>query len=159
MKGLTASPVQIFDRKTVADPAEIPKPPPGLRQRDLDVPASAFTRLARFGHHGAERHEIAGGVVEHLRGQFLRSIDAGGLSLGMVESGRGLHQRVEAAPLSPGTCGTIGRQRDINDAGIDARGILRREAEASHRLRPVALRKNIRFRQQAAQYAAPLLAA
>ena len=76
----------------------------------------------------------------------------------MVESGRSLHQRVETAPLGPGTCGTIGRQRDIDDTGIDARGILRREAEAADRARPVALRKDIRLRQQIAQHAAPLFA-
>ena len=54
-------------RINIAKPAEIPQPPPGLRQRNLDVPTAAFTRLACLGHHRAERHEVTGGMVQHLR--------------------------------------------------------------------------------------------
>ena len=49
-------------------------------------------------------------VIEHLRRQFLRPVDAGGLSFGVIEAGRGLHQRVEAAALGPRSGLAIGRQ-------------------------------------------------
>ena len=54
---------------------------------DGDVPAAAFAGLPRLGHHGARCHEVAGGVIEHLRRQFLRPVDAGGLAFGVVEAG------------------------------------------------------------------------
>src|SRR6185437_1965390 len=89
--------VEVRLRKAIGNAAEIPEPAAGLRQRDADMPASPLALLSRQSHHGAERHQIAGGMVEHLRRQFLRALDAGGETLGMVETGRGLHQRIEAA--------------------------------------------------------------
>ena len=47
----------------------------------------------------------------------------------------------------------IGRQRDIDDARIDARRVFRREAEASERTRTIALREKIGLRQEIAQHA------
>ena len=41
------------------------------------MPAAAFARLASLSHHRAERHQVAGGVIEHLRRQFLGAFDAG----------------------------------------------------------------------------------
>src|SRR5882757_2556362 len=81
-KGPHAFILQILGLKTIGDTAEIPQPASSLRQRHPYMPASALARLARLRHHGAERHEVAGGVIEHLRRQLLRPIDAGGLSLG-----------------------------------------------------------------------------
>src|SRR3954466_7334755 len=89
--------------QAIIEPSGIPQPAPVLRQRYAHVPATAFAGLAGLGHHRAERHQIAGGAVEHLRRQSLRASDASSLSLGMVEAGRGLHERMEAAPPRPGT--------------------------------------------------------
>ena len=58
-------------------------------------------------------------MIEHLRRQLLRPVDLGRLAFGMVEAGRGLHQRVEATPFGPWADMTVGRERDIDDAGID----------------------------------------
>src|SRR5580692_56731 len=57
---------KILGRKTVGDAAEIPQPASGLRQRYPDVPTAAFARLARLRHHGAERHQVTGGMIERL---------------------------------------------------------------------------------------------
>src|SRR5438876_11470861 len=105
------------------------------------MPASALARLAGLRHHRAECHQIAGGVVEHLRRQFLWSIDAGGLAFGMIETGCGLHQRVEAAAFRPWPSMAVSRQRDIDDAGRDLGRILRREAERGDRARAITLRE------------------
>ena len=88
------------------------------------MPATALARLARLRHHRAERHQVAGGVIEHLRRQFLRPVDAGGLPFGMVETGRGLHQRIETAAFRPRPGMAIGRQRHVDDAGADPRRVL-----------------------------------
>src|ERR1700684_2610968 len=120
-------PLQVLGLETIGDAAKIPDPPPGLRQRHADMPTAAFARLARFRHHGAERHQIAGGVIENLRRQFLWAIDAGGHSLGMVEACRRLHQRVETAAARPWSHMAVSRERDKNDAGIDPCGLLSRE--------------------------------
>ena len=109
-------PRKITGTWSVVDPAEIPQPPPGLRQRHLNVPTAAFARLACPRHHGAERHEVAGGMVEHLRRQFLRTIHTGGSSFGVIEAGRGLHQRIEATSRRPWPGVAIGRQRHIDNA-------------------------------------------
>src|SRR6202043_1912781 len=93
--------LQILGLETVGQAAEIPQPSSGLRQRDSDVPAAAFARLARLRHHGAERHQIAGGVIEHLRRQFLRALDTRSLSFGVIKSGGGLHERMETAAVGP----------------------------------------------------------
>src|SRR5258708_28330338 len=89
-KGADRIALQVLGLEPVGDAAEVPQPSPGLRQRDADMPAAAFARLARFCHHRAERHQIAGGMIEHLRGQFLWPIDTCRLSLSMIESVRGL---------------------------------------------------------------------
>src|ERR1700743_1717214 len=106
------------------------------------MPAAAFARLTRPRHHRAERHQVAGGMIERLRRQFLRTVDPGHLSFGMVETGCGLHQRVEAATLRPWPCTAIGRQRNIDDARTDPCGVLGGESEPCERMRTVALRKN-----------------
>src|SRR5258707_6100267 len=67
--------LQILGLEAIGDAAEIPQPSPGLRQRYADMPAAAFARLARPRHHRTERHQIAGGVMEHLRRQFLRPVE------------------------------------------------------------------------------------
>src|SRR2546430_3432515 len=150
--------LQILGFKSVDDPAEIPQPSSGLRQRHPDLPASALARLARLRHHGAERHEVAGGVIEHLRRQFLRPLDAGGLAFGVIETGRGLHQRVKSAALRPRPGMAVGRQRYINDAWVDPCDVLRREAEGGDGGRPIALRDDIGLSQQSAKHFPPLLA-
>src|SRR5947199_5690285 len=88
-KGADGVGLQILGLEAIGDAAEIPKPSPGLRQRYADMPATALARLARLRHHRAERHQVAGGAIEHLRRQLLRPVDAGGLPFGMVETGRG----------------------------------------------------------------------
>src|SRR5579863_8596662 len=140
--------LQILGRKTIGQTAEIPDPSPGLRQRDADMPAPALARLAGLGHHGAERHQITGDVIEDLRRQFLRAVDAGGPPFGVVEAGCGLHQRVETAAFRPWSAMAISRERHVNDAGTDPRRVLRREAEPRQRTRAIALRKNIRTCEQ-----------
>src|SRR3984893_19299200 len=77
-------PLQIRGLQSSRDAAEVPQPASGLRQRYAYMPASAFARLARLCYHRAERHQIAGGMIEHLRRQFLWPVDAGGLAFGMV---------------------------------------------------------------------------
>ena len=89
-------------------------------------------------------------MIEHLRRQLLRSLNACRLPFGMVEAGRGLHQRVEAAALRPRTGMTIGRQRHIDDPRIYSRGVLGRKPKRLQCTRPVALRQNICLRQQLA---------
>src|SRR6202034_4810246 len=83
-KALHRSALQFLGLETVGDAAEVPQPAPGLRQRHADMPAAALARLTRPRHHRAERHQVAAGVIEHLRRQFLRPVDAGGLALGVI---------------------------------------------------------------------------
>src|SRR3979409_895041 len=97
-------------------------------------------------------------MSEHLTRQCLRTFEAGGLPLGMIETGGGLHQRIETAPPGPWSGMAIGRQRNVDNAGADFCRVVRRETEARQRLRPIALRENIRVHEQIAQHAPPLLA-
>jgi len=123
--GLT---LQVFGLETIGHAAEIPNPSSGLRQRHPDMPAAAFARLARLRHHGAERHQIAGGVIEYLRRQFLRSIDSGRLRFGMVEAGRGLHQRVKPRRSAQGPTVAVAESDTKTMPGLIRAALLRREA-------------------------------
>ena len=140
--------LQVPGLETIGNAAEIPDPAPGLRQRHADVPTAAFARLARLRHHRAKRHQVAGDMIENLRGQFLRAVDPGRLSLRMVEARCGLHQRVKAATFRPWSHMAVGRKRHIDDAWIDPPRLFRREAETGERARAIALRKDIGLRQQ-----------
>src|SRR6185437_3035828 len=95
-KGLDGIALQVTGLETIGNTAEIPDPAPGLHQRYADMPTAAVAGLTCLRHDRAERHQVTGGMIENLRRQFLRAIDAGSLSLGMVEAGCRLHQRVEA---------------------------------------------------------------
>jgi hypothetical protein len=54
--------------EAVLEAPEAGKPVARLRQGDADMPGAALARFARQRHHRAERHQIARGVVERLRG-------------------------------------------------------------------------------------------
>ena len=81
-------------------------------------------------HHRPERHQVAGGVVERLRGQLLGTVDAGRLGLRVVEAARRLHQRVEAAPSGPRARVAVGRERHGDDAGPHLRAAPRARSRA-----------------------------
>ena len=100
-RSATSSSVGSRAVESAVDAAEIPEPAPGLRERHAHVLAAAFARLARARRHRGERHQLTRAVVERLRGQLLRAVDARGAALLVVEAGRRLHQRVEAAPPRP----------------------------------------------------------
>ena len=123
------------------------------------MPAAALARLPRFGHHRAERHQVAARVVERLRRQFLRPFDASGCALGVVEAGRGLHQRVETAPPRPWAGMAIGRQRDIDDTGSKFSPPLPARSRALRSPGAITLHEDVGLRQQIAQLCPPLLAA
>ena len=74
---------------------------PVCASESAHMPAAALARAAQQRGHRAEGHQIAGRMIEHLRRQRLRAVDAGGLRFGGVEAARGLHQRIEAAAARP----------------------------------------------------------
>ncbi len=75
------------------------------------MPAAALIDAANERCDGAERHEIAGGVIERLAGQGLKASFSSGFSLGKgIQTGGGLHQAVEAAAAGPRPGLAIGRQ-------------------------------------------------
>ena len=104
-------------RKPPGTRPEPAQPLPGLRQRNLHVPAAAFALLAPQRRRRAHRDQVAGRLVEDLHRQGPRLAVAGRLALGVVEAHGGLHQRIEAAPLRPGALRAVGRERDVDDAG------------------------------------------
>src|SRR6478736_27198 len=87
--------------EAILDPAEMAEPVPGLRQRAAHMPAPAFDDAPLQCRHRAERHQIAGGVVEFLAGQRLWLFFTGGFSLRDVEAIGVLNERVEASPAGP----------------------------------------------------------
>ena len=133
------------------DASERTQPVAGLGERDADVPASALVRAAGERRHRGKGHEIAGAVIERLRRQRLRRFGAGGLRLGDIEAVDVLHQRIEAAPARPRPFVAVGAERDVDDAGPDARGLLRAEAVGGNRAGPVALHEDVGVAQQAGE--------
>jgi len=57
--------------KAVGDAAHVTQPQSGPRQRDAHVPAAALVDPADERRDRAERHQIAGGMVDRLAGQGL----------------------------------------------------------------------------------------
>ena len=147
--------LRVGTAEPVLDPAEIADPMAGLGERNAHVPAAAFADAPGKRRHSPERHEIAGGMVEHLHGQRVRLVAAGRLRLGMIEAARGLHQGIEAAPAAPGALVAVSRERDIDDAGPDLRGVFRTEAELGEAARPVALDEHVGAAQQGGERVAP----
>ncbi len=82
-------------------------------------------------------------MIERLRRQRLRLLRAGGLGFGDVEAIGVLDQRVEPAPMCPRSCMAIGAERDIDNAGPDARCFLRAKTVAGDGAGPVALHENV----------------
>ena len=111
--------------QSIRQTAKVAQPSRCLRQRHLDVPASAFPRLPDTRHDRSERHEVTGGMIESLRRQLLRSCRAEGLRFRDVEAACGLHQRIEAAPIGPWALMPVGAQRGVDDAGLKPGRVLR----------------------------------
>src|SRR5579885_1023157 len=82
-------------------------------------------------------------MIEGLRGERLRFATPRGLRLGGVEAGRGLHQRVEAAPFRPWAFMPVGGERDIDDPWAEPRDLAGAEAESRERAGPIALHEDV----------------
>ena len=95
------------------------QPAPGLRQRDPHQPAPAFLRAPGQRHHRAERHQVAGQVVDRRDRIELRTRRRAGeqLALAAGDAADRLHHGVEAAARGPRPDVAEGAQRDVDDAG------------------------------------------
>jgi hypothetical protein len=90
-----------------------------LRERDAHEPAAAFTCAARERDHGAERHQVAGEVVDRghrveLRAGFLSREQ---LALPVGDAAHRLDDGIEAAARCPRSFMTESAERDADDAG------------------------------------------
>ena len=79
------------------------QPAPGLCQRDAHQPAAAFGRSALQRYERAERHQIAGQIIDRRHRIELRAgLFAGEeLTLASSDAADVLHDRVETAPARP----------------------------------------------------------
>src|SRR5262245_18677716 len=94
------------------------EPAPGLGERHPHKPAAALARAARERHHRAERHQIAGEVVDRRYRIELRPRRGTGeqLALAAGDTADRLYHRVEAATRGPRPDVAEGAQRDKHDA-------------------------------------------
>ena len=146
-------------REPVCDAAERSEPKSGAGERDADAKAAAFLVAAQQSRDDPEGEQMPRAVVERLRGERLRHRLAGRLRLRVVEPARRLHQAVEAAAPRPGTCEPVGRERRMDDPGIEPRHILDAKSVAVERPRPVGLKEHVRRANKLAEkLARPLLA-
>jgi hypothetical protein len=67
-------------------------------------------------------------MVDDLSRQMLRAVEAGPEALFVCHSGHRLDQRLEASPRLPGPGMAVGRERDVDDAGAEARDVFGSEA-------------------------------
>ena len=79
-------------------PPERVDPAPGLDQRDPHEIAPAFPGAAREGDERAEGGQVAGGVIDDLGGQMLRTPEPAAEALLVREAAHRLDQRLEAPP-------------------------------------------------------------
>jgi len=86
-------------RRAFGHLAQIDDPFANLRERDAHQPTAAFAGAPRQRHHGAERHQIAGAIIDGRYGVELRSWRLGGhdLCLARRYAAHGLHHRIEPA--------------------------------------------------------------
>src|SRR3984957_3135053 len=110
------------------------------------MPASALPRPARQRRHGTEGHEVACRVIERLGGKGFWQIAPCRARFPVVEARGRLHERIEAAPLRPGTLLAIGVKRDVNDAGAKRRSLSRPEAARRDRAGTIALYEDVGLR-------------
>src|SRR5262249_19094446 len=135
--------------------AELAKPVAGLRERDSNVPATSLRSTARECRHGRERHEVAGGVVEHLCRERSRLARTASLRFRGIEAPRRLDQRVEPAAARPRAFVPVSAERNVDDAGPDPCDVLRAKTERGNGARPVTLHKNVCIPQQRGEALAP----
>ena len=134
--------------------AEIGHPLADLGERDAHQPAAALARAARQRHHRAERHQVAGAIVDRrhrieLRARRLaraRSRPGGSVMPLTVCTTVSKPRRDAHGPLWPKA-----RERDIDEARPQRRQLLGRQAAAAQRAGPVALREHIGLAHQPAQ--------
>ena len=117
------------------------------------MPAAAFPPLAQ--QRGLRCRRPAGTPMAMSRiciGKAFGSVDPAASAFGVVEAGRRLHQRVEAAPVGPRAgCGrrpTARRRRCPGAARPRPRDRIRGAASAA---RPIALQHHVRARQRRAR--------
>ena len=101
------------------------------------------------GPQGAQRQQVAGGVVEQLARQRHRPIGAGGGGALGGDAGRHLHQAVEAPPLGPRAGRSVGRQAGHDEARAAARPARPAVAEPAQGAGPVAVHDARRRRRRA----------
>ena len=131
--------------------APVDQPAPGLGQRDPHQPASALAGPAGERDHRAERHQVAGQVVDRRDRVELRARLLAGeqLALAAGDAADRLDHRVEAAARRPRPDVAEGAQRDVDDAGPQFGQLLGREAALAERARAVALREDVGLADQA----------
>ena len=124
-------------------PPERIHPAPGLHERDAHEIAPALPGAAREGDEGAERGQVAGGVIHDLGGEMERAAEPAAESLLVGEAAHRLDQRLEAAPLAPRPRVAIGGERDVDDPGPEPRDLLGGEAEPGERAGTVGLGEDV----------------
>src|SRR5262249_26773855 len=121
------------------------EPAPGLRERDPHEPAAALARAPGERHHRAERHQIAGQVIDRRHRVELRARLLAGeeLALTVCDAADRLHDRVEATAGGPGADVAERAQRDEDDPGPELGELLGRESAGPESPGPVALREHV----------------
>ena len=82
-------------------------------------------------------------MIKCLAGQGARLSLTRGQRFGVIHAIGILHQRIKAAPRCPGAEMAVGGKRHTDDAGVEGRECLWREAMPGNGARAIALQKNI----------------
>src|SRR2546426_2148711 len=129
------------------------EPASDLSERNAHEPASALAHAAPERDHRAERHQIAGQVVDRRHGIELRPRRGAGeqLTLAARDAADRLHHRVEATARCPRPDVTERAQRDDDDARPQFRERLGREPAVAEGAGTVALREHVALADQPAQ--------
>src|SRR5438552_16484875 len=88
-------------RQAMLDSTDLAQPFSRLRERNAHMPTAALSTAASERSNGSEGHQVTRSVIKCLRRQRSRLICPGSLRFSVVESARGLHERIEAAPIRP----------------------------------------------------------
>ena len=88
-------------RQAVLDSTELAQPFSRLRERHAHMPTATLSTPASKRSDGPEGHQVARSVIDCLGRQRSRLICPRRLRFSLVEAARGLHERIEAAPMRP----------------------------------------------------------
>ena len=111
------------------DVTEALDPTAGLRERETQVPATAFAGSPKETDDDAERRKEPRAVVESLAGERFGAVLLRRDAAGVRDAGHRLHETVEAASIAPGSAMPVGRKRHVDDAGPEIGDLFGTEAE------------------------------